>query len=117
MKTSKFLLGIGFALCLAIGFGIGVARENARMDTFCGALISGTAAGNESALLKAHESALDAIRGGNVAKAEKVLLSLAHSEAERIVSCEKDKDCLRWSGFEGNRPVDRELVKRAIVEK
>jgi hypothetical protein len=117
MKPSKYLVGIAIALSLTTGFGIGVARENVRMDTFCGALIAGTGAGNESTLLKAHEIALDAIRGGDVAKAEKVLVSLAHGEAERIVACEKDKDCLRWSGFEGSHPIDRELVNRAIDNK
>jgi hypothetical protein len=117
MKRSKYLLGIGIALSLATGFGIGVARENTRMDAFCGALTAGTSAGNESTLLKAHESALDALRSGDVAKAQKLLVSLAHGEAERIVACDKDKDCLRWSGFEGSQPVDRELVHRAIVDK
>jgi hypothetical protein len=116
MRPSRTVV-IAVVLSLAIGFGLGFVQGKARMDTFCGVLLQATHAGNTVDLLRLHESAIESVRSGDLSKAEKVLLILAHGDAETIVACKKDADCSHWSGFEGNRPPDEALVQRALATK
>jgi len=87
------------------------------MDAFCGALLQGTNAGNSVDLLRMHETAIESIRNGDLAKAEKILHALSRADAQSILACEKEPNCSRWSGFEGNRPPDDALVQRALADK
>jgi hypothetical protein len=116
MRTSKILI-LAIVLSLVTGSCIGAAWENRRMDAFCGALIRGANAGNSVDELRVYQAAIDSIRTGDLAGAEKVLRALARGDAEIIVACKKDANCSRWSGFEGNRPPDNLLVQRALEGK
>jgi acetylornithine/succinyldiaminopimelate/putrescine aminotransferase len=116
MRASKTLI-IASVLSLATGFGIGAMLENRRMDAFCGAVIHGATAGNSVDELRVYQTTIDSIRTGDLAGAEKALRALARGDAEIIVACKKDANCTHFAGFEGNRPPDRLLVRRALEGK
>lgn len=93
-----FLAVLVFASAGAYFIGFRTGKRD--MDIFCGYAIRGSSAGDHTLLFEKNVAALQAVREGNSASAEKILRFNAASDAARILECMHEQQCLILMGVQ-----------------
>jgi hypothetical protein len=111
MKLRMALLSTVALVTLLLAYVVGFYAGKGKMDTFCGYVIQGSAAGHHVSLFAKHMAAIDALRAGKPNEAENILRFLARIDASLIIECKKDTMCAQLMG--NPPPEDSKLRKAA----